>query len=468
MFILLVLSCVRMIVCFMCIQVSSGPVVLIAFINFHSGGKVGEKLAGDLVQELGRDHVFDLKGDKGPARGLRLFKGTPNLRVVIGGGDGTINWVLSAMRMEGMADVPAGMVPLGTGNDSSRAFGWGFKWAGLKKVNQNLDRMRACTPDAFMRYDRWHASVQYEQPVDGEWLDSLPASVRPIRSSADIPEFRRRPQAISLPPAPSAQLAKEVSLNHPIPMRASSLDHDAVAEGYNVQAVELKDRGLDLPEVPLSESVGHSTTDSGPGSFFGLEFNNYLSWGVDAQIQGSFHDKRESCRSCFCCRPCNMAWMGIFGAANFCCCQGSELDVSVEVRDDQGKWVAIPLPRGLKALQLLNTPTYAGGRFLWGKDNPKKPQPPKKWECQSQRQSADDGLFEIVGITGTFHLGMVMIQVNRGIRLAQCNEARITFGTPVYCQADGEPYLDRHAGTYHIRPLQPATMMTRPEKVVRT
>ena len=81
---------------------------MIAFINFHSGGKTGEKLAADLVKELGRDHVFDLKGDRGPTRGLRLFKGTPNLRVVIGGGDGTINWVLSTMRMEGMTDVPAG------------------------------------------------------------------------------------------------------------------------------------------------------------------------------------------------------------------------------------------------------------------------------------------------------------------------------------------------------------------------
>lgn len=55
---------------------------------------------------------------------LRKFKGTPNLRVVIGGGDGSINWVLSGMRAEEMTDVPAGCIPLGTGNDSSRAFGW--------------------------------------------------------------------------------------------------------------------------------------------------------------------------------------------------------------------------------------------------------------------------------------------------------------------------------------------------------
>jgi diacylglycerol kinase family enzyme len=58
---------------------------------------------------------------------LRKFKGTPNLRVVIGGGDGSINWVLSCMLAEGMTDVPAGCIPLGTGNDSSRAFGWGYK-----------------------------------------------------------------------------------------------------------------------------------------------------------------------------------------------------------------------------------------------------------------------------------------------------------------------------------------------------
>lgn len=318
-----------------------------------------------------------------------------------------------------------------------------------------------------MKYDRWHALVQYDTPADDEWVESLPASVRAIRKPEDIPTFYTHPQAVSVPPA-----AEVV----------------APADAH--------------PDLGPSEPLDPHAAERGAGAQFGSEWNNYLSWGVDAQIQSAFHDQRESCRCCFCCRPCNMAWsdsraeresleccvgdgafrpchahalvcfhclltrMGLFGATNFLCCQGSELDVHIEVRDSHGQWVHVPLPPGLRSIVLLNTPTYAGGRFLWGRDNPHKPKPPRAFECAPQRQSADDGLFEIVGVRSTFHLGMVMAQVSRGIRLAQVNEARITFGTGVIAQADGEPWMDK-PGTYHIRPLVPATMMTVPHKVVR-
>lgn len=160
--------------------------------------------------------------------------------------------------------------------------------------------------------------------------------------------------------------------------------------------------------------------------------------------------------------------MGVLGATNFLGCQADPLDVSVEVRDDSGQWVSLPLPPDLRTIVCLNTPTYAGGRFLWGKDDRKKPSKPKQWECQPQRQAPDDGLFEIVGITGTLHLGMIMVELSRGIRLAQVSEARLTFAKPIWCQADGEPFREVNPVTYHIRPLQPSTVMIRPEKAIRS
>lgn len=79
--------------------------------------------------------------------------------MVIGGGDGTMNWVLSAMRAEGMADVPAGCIPLGTGNDTSRAFGWGFKYKSVGDAR--TDRQSALDerdrPD-YARYVRAQAA----------------------------------------------------------------------------------------------------------------------------------------------------------------------------------------------------------------------------------------------------------------------------------------------------------------------
>jgi hypothetical protein len=196
--------------------------------------------------------------------------------------------------------------------------------SGVKKVVKNIDRMRVCPVEHMVKYDRWHAFAQYERPVTAEWLESLPASVVPIRQESDLPEFYRHPHAISLPPVPPPKKTTkhDVDGEKPRPYRAATIDHDAQAEGYNVQAIPLHARGEHIPPVAL-ERPPVAPTDSGitprgdqdgVGAYFGSQWNNYMSWGVDAQIQASFHHKREACRMCFCCRPCNMAW-SVNGAA---------------------------------------------------------------------------------------------------------------------------------------------------------
>lgn len=48
--------------------------------------------------------------------------------VQVAGGDGTVGWVLGSMtelHVEGRTPIPpVGIIPLGTGNDLSRSFGW--------------------------------------------------------------------------------------------------------------------------------------------------------------------------------------------------------------------------------------------------------------------------------------------------------------------------------------------------------
>jgi len=494
---------------------SSIPPTLVAFINFRSGGRKGEAMTKVMVEELGAEYVYDLIAEKGPSRGLRRWKGTPNLRVVIGGGDGSINWVLSQMRMEGMTDVPVGCIPLGTGNDASRAFGWGYSNPSKKKMKQNLQRMKSCPPESMMRYDRFHMLIQYEHAVSEEFARTLPDCLRPVTKREDIPPFERKAQKMALPVVAASTATKSKSNGkhqpheekRPQPQHAASIDVDAHEQGYNVQAISLADRdqqgqneqnhdpdrtSSDIPlkrlphDVQQSEARAEADADadgaasadiprlppSGPGAIFGGEFNNYLSFGVDAQIQGWFHHAREgSCRPCFCCRPCNMAWMGCMGFTNCVSCASKNLNeagVAIEVRNETGRWVALPLPKNLRSIVLLNTPTYGGGRFLWGRDpTNKSPRSPKKFECSPQRQRFDDGLFEIVAITSIWHLGGIMGKMTRGMRLAQVNEARITFQGRVWTQTDGEPFLD-YPSTYHIRPLKSQLMLTRPERVVHT
>ena len=46
----------------------------------------------------------------------------------VAGGDGTVGWVLSSVRalrdLSATSIPPVGIIPLGTGNDLSRSFGW--------------------------------------------------------------------------------------------------------------------------------------------------------------------------------------------------------------------------------------------------------------------------------------------------------------------------------------------------------
>lgn len=53
--------------------------------------------------------------------------GKSTIRVIVGGGDGTVMWVVEEM-IKYNIDVekcPIGIVPFGTGNDFSRVLGWG-------------------------------------------------------------------------------------------------------------------------------------------------------------------------------------------------------------------------------------------------------------------------------------------------------------------------------------------------------
>lgn len=54
------------------------------------------------------------------------YKGV-NVRVLVGGGDGTIMWVVNELVLNdiNLANCPIGIIPFGTGNDFARVTGWG-------------------------------------------------------------------------------------------------------------------------------------------------------------------------------------------------------------------------------------------------------------------------------------------------------------------------------------------------------
>jgi diacylglycerol kinase (ATP) len=96
------------------------------FVNPGSGGGQGHDIAARLSRLLEPNRVFLIGApDNLPEHGLQRFLDVPNLRVLVAGGDGTVNWVLNSMAKVAFASPPpVGVLPLGTGNDLALSLGW--------------------------------------------------------------------------------------------------------------------------------------------------------------------------------------------------------------------------------------------------------------------------------------------------------------------------------------------------------
>jgi diacylglycerol kinase (ATP) len=112
------------------------------FVNPSSGGNAASVLTKNEVEKMKFSSftpkganvevfIYDLKqasAQKGYQRLKRKqSKKKANVRVMVGGGDGTVVWVIQDM-VKHAIDIdkcPVGIIPFGTGNDFSRVLGWG-------------------------------------------------------------------------------------------------------------------------------------------------------------------------------------------------------------------------------------------------------------------------------------------------------------------------------------------------------
>ena len=65
----------------------------------------------------------------------------------------------------------------------------------------------------------------------------------------------------------------------------------------------------------------------------------------------------------------------------------------------------------------------------------------------------------MIGVRDPGHLGRMLICSQRGVRLGQVYEIKITFDESIYVQLDGEPWLEQSQVTYHIRRLHQVLML---------
>lgn len=131
---------------------------LLVFANTKSGNGLGKRVLAECRQILHPLQVHDLAASP-PQETLKILNALPDQQfmVLICGGDGTINWLLAAIdELAPRVEPLVALLPLGTGNDLSRALGWGAGFTRFDSVRSTLAAMKYTDP---IPMDRWKVKV---------------------------------------------------------------------------------------------------------------------------------------------------------------------------------------------------------------------------------------------------------------------------------------------------------------------
>ncbi|XDV37584.1 hypothetical protein PO909_007162 [Leuciscus waleckii] len=178
-----------------------------------------------------------------------------------------------------------------------------------------------------------------------------------------------------------------------------------------------------------------------------VQMNNYFGLGIDAELSLDFHHAREEDPDKFNSRFHNKGVYVKVGLQKLSHTRNLHKDIRLQVdRHD------VELP-SIEGLIFLNIPSWGSGADLWGSDN----------DSRFRRPSINDGMLEVVGVTGVVHMGQVQSGLRSGIRIAQGSYIRITVTKPIPVQVDGEPWI-QSPGHIIISAAGPKVCMLRKSK----
>lgn len=122
---------------------------LLFIVNPLSGGQAGHRVLQMLRKNQNADDVRVLQAVD-LAETVRAAAGRVQA-IIACGGDGTVASVLEAGHKQEV-QVPVGVIPLGTGNDLARSFGWPGSWGGESRLPELIRRLETARPHPL---DRW-------------------------------------------------------------------------------------------------------------------------------------------------------------------------------------------------------------------------------------------------------------------------------------------------------------------------
>lgn len=177
---------------------TASPILL--FLNPRSGGG----LAAEVISKVEGDSQITVVRlpDEASTFGechAELLKNTA-LRIVVCGGDGTVNWVISLLNgilssEEGAFRPPLAIVPFGTGNDLSRSLGWG-RGMTSSSVNRLPDRIKRIRESQHVEdLDVWNIRVERletHEVVNHQMLNYFSIGVD-AECAVDFEKFRQGP-----------------------------------------------------------------------------------------------------------------------------------------------------------------------------------------------------------------------------------------------------------------------------------
>mmetsp|Transcript_80509 Transcript_80509/g.211383 ORF Transcript_80509/g.211383 Transcript_80509/m.211383 type:complete len:455 (-) Transcript_80509:44-1408(-) len=158
---------------------------LFLLVNPLSGGQQGAKILAKVPRPFavragdGREvylHCFSMaEGAPFKKPGFlelrRCVSQFGTTRVIVAGGDGTIKWFVEEARKHGLdpeQQLLIGILPLGTGNDFSRALGWGGSWP-RKLLNNGCEQLAAYVRKYLAASAQLHDVWQVVLAVDEEY-----------------------------------------------------------------------------------------------------------------------------------------------------------------------------------------------------------------------------------------------------------------------------------------------------------
>ncbi|KAF9615009.1 hypothetical protein IFM89_021563 [Coptis chinensis] len=370
------------------------------------------------------------------------------LRVMVAGGDGTAGWVLgslSELYSQNREPVPpVGIIPLGTGNDLSRSFGWGgsfpFAWkAGIKRslytavtgTIRRLDRQVSVFPTFEKTYLSAIMSIREVGAVDLLWhvLVSMPAG-----DKVELPHCLKHTD--------SCTIEQFLSKCGNATLRTMVLEN-WIRVGDAIVAWDLLNECLTITGFACRGNLPDKLN-----CFEGL-FYNYFSMGMDAQVAYGFHHLRDekpylaqgpitnkmiysgySCTQGWFCTPC-VSDPSLRGLKNIIRMHIKKLN-SLE-------WEQVHIPSSVRSIVALNLHNYGSGRNPWGKLKPEYLE--KRGFVEA---NADDGVLEIFGLKQGWHASFVMVELISAKHIAQAAAIRVEIRggdwKKAYLQMDGEPW----------------------------